>query len=72
MGIIVVDLKEMYQKGHLKKNKFEDPTPIWLNFKYGKQKDCGRILVSFQLFDFNNEIFQTKLATIPRNITLKS
>ena len=36
MGLSIIDLKQMYQKGHLIKNKFEDPKPVWLNFRYGK------------------------------------
>ena len=40
LGTAVVDLKLMYQKGHLKfnsKNVFEDqPTPLWVDLKYGR------------------------------------
>lgn len=72
LGMSLVDLKEMYQKGHLTKNKFDAPTPIWINLKYGKQKNCGRVLVSFLLFDYNNEIFKSNLRQLPRQIQLKS
>jgi hypothetical protein len=57
LGVSLIDLKDMYKKGHLKKNKFDEPTPVWISLKYGKQKNCGKVLVSFNLFDYNNEIF---------------
>lgn len=73
LGVTVVDLKKMRDLGHLKvnpvlgsKDSRDVPVPVWLEFTYGKQKECGRLLASFLLFDYYNEPFKAYSNSIPR------
>ncbi len=72
LGMSLVCLKDMYSKGHLVKNTLNMPTPVWINLRYGKQKNCGRVLVSFNLFDYSSDIFTSTLNQLTPAIQLDS
>ena len=52
LGVAVVDLKDMLANNHLVLNKTDrEPKPKWIDFEYAGQNDCGRLLISFVVFN---------------------
>jgi len=62
----------MLKDGHLYKNKVDTPKPVWIDLKYNNNNKCGRVLVSFNLFDNDANQSKDKIYKLPKSIQLKS